>query len=161
MDDGRNVNFEFGTLGVNFGFDEDESCVRGLSHKPGPTNPSADWFHDTKKYPPRGWLGLACETAQEATTSTKTFGRPVLENSYYANARMVIVLIRLLWCQASTLGSSVFDERYWLCFSVGRASAFYTLFCSLPQPSHAGQLEKGDHVYQGHCQWDASCKKEP
>ena len=31
-----------------------------------------------------------------------------------------------------------------------------TLLCSLPQPSHAGQLEKGDPVYQGHCQWGAS-----
>ena len=35
-------------------------------------------------------------------------------------------------CQESTLGSSVFEERYWLAlFSVGCASAFYTaLFTS-------------------------------
>ena len=28
-------------------------------------------------------------------------------------------------------------------FSVGHVSVFY-LLCSFPQPSHAGQLEKGD-----------------
>ena len=35
-------------------------------------------------------------------------------------------------------------------FSVGRA--FYTSL------SHAGQLEKGDHVDQRHSQWATSCK---
>ena len=58
--------------------------------------------------------------------STKTIGRPVPENSYYANARMVTVLICLLWhkaaCQKRTLGSFVLLAL----FSVGRASAFYT-----------------------------------
>ena len=37
-------------------------------------------------------------------------------------------------------------------------------FCflfSLPQPLHVGQLEKGDPVYQGHCQWGTSSEKEP
>ena len=58
--------------------------------------------------------------------STKTIERPVPENSYYANARMVTVLIRLLWRKAAsqkrTLGSFVLLAL----FSVGRASAFYT-----------------------------------
>ena len=37
-------------------------------------------------------------------------------------------------------------------FSFGCASAFYTSqFSSVPQPSHAGQLEIGDSVDQGHC----------
>ena len=56
--------------------------------------------------------------------STKTFGRPVPENSYYANARMVTVLIRLLWrkaaCQKRILGSSALLALFY----VGRASAF-------------------------------------
>ena len=63
--------------------------------------------------------------------STKTFGRPVPENSYYAKARMVTVLISLLWrkaaCQKRILGSSALLALFY----VGRASAFYTaLFTS-------------------------------
>ena len=34
-----------------------------------------------------------------------------------------------------------------------------TLLCSLLQPLHATQLEKGDPVYQGHCRWGASSEK--
>ena len=49
-----------------------------------------------------------------------------------------------------TLGSSALNERYWarFLFVVLLPS---TLLCSLPQPSHAGQLEMGDSVDQGHC----------
>ena len=49
-----------------------------------------------------------------------------------------------------TLGSSALNERYWarFLFVVLLPS---TLLCSLPQPSHAGQLEIGDSVDQGHC----------
>ena len=69
-----------------------------------------------------GWLGLACETTREATTSTETYGRPVLENSYYSNVTTVTLLIRLLW----------YFRLLRICremlavFSFGRASAFYT-----------------------------------
>ena len=47
-----------------------------------------------------GW-GLVCETTWETTTSTNTFGRPVLENSYDAHARMATVLVHLLWWLSS------------------------------------------------------------
>ena len=62
-------------------------------------------------------------------------------------------------CQDATLGSSALmrgtDPVFcWSCFCS-------TLLCSLPQPSHAGELEKEDPVYQGHCQCGASSEKEP
>ena len=41
-----------------------------------------------------------------------------------------------------TLGSSAFDEKYWPCFWLV-VLLLSTLLCSLPQPSHKGQLEKG------------------
>ena len=75
-----------------------------------------------------------------------TFGRLVLKNSYYANARMAIRLVsRLL-----LIGASALNERYWARFLL---VVFLpsTLLCLLPQPSHAGQLEIGDSVDQGHC----------
>ena len=62
-----------------------------------------------------------------------------MENSYYANARMAHMLICLL--SRGYLMLFCIDERYWPCF-------FLVLLCSLPQPSHTGQLEKGDPVYQ-------------
>ena len=68
-----------------------DTSVRGQSHKPAQTNPSADCFQDTKTYPHWGLVGS--ETMREATMSTKTFGRPVLKNCYYANVRMATVLI--------------------------------------------------------------------
>ena len=49
-----------------------------------------------------------------------------------------------------TLGSSVLNERYWARFLLVVLLPS-TLFCSLSQPSHAGQLEIGDSVDQGHC----------
>ena len=49
-----------------------------------------------------------------------------------------------------TLGSSTLNERYWACFLLVVLPPS-TLFCSLPQPSHTGQLEIGDSVDQGHC----------
>ena len=49
-------------------------------------------------------------------------------------------------------------EREVLAPSFGRASAFFTSWFTSP---HAGQLEKGDPVDQGHCQWGASSEKEP
>ena len=46
---------------------------------------------------------LACETTQEATMSTKTFGKPVLENSY-TNVRMATVLmVAVKWLLYSLL----------------------------------------------------------
>ena len=49
-----------------------------------------------------------------------------------------------------TLGSSALNERYWNHFRLVVLLPS-TLLCSLPQPSHAGQLEIGDSVDQGHC----------
>ena len=49
-----------------------------------------------------------------------------------------------------TLGSSVLNERYWARFLLVVLLPS-TLLCSLPQPSHVGQLEKGDSVDQRHC----------
>ena len=52
--------------------------------------------------------------------STKTFGRSVLENSYYANAIMETACADpfavVPGCQKGTLGFSAFDERCWPCF---------------------------------------------
>ena len=50
-------------------------------------------FQDTKSC--LRW-GLSCEATREATTSTKTFGRLVLKNSYYPNAKVANILIHLL-----------------------------------------------------------------
>ena len=105
------------------------------SRKPDPTNPSMDRFLVTKNIHARGswvWLtksclhwSLASETTGEAVTSTKTIWRLVLKNSYYANVRIVTVLIclllRLFRIEREVLGP----------FSFGSASAFYTsLFTS-------------------------------
>ena len=49
-----------------------------------------------------------------------------------------------------TVGSSALNERYWARFLLVVLLPS-TLLCSLSQPSHAGQLEKGDLVDQGHC----------
>ena len=136
------------------------SCVRGQYRKPDPTNPSTDHFQDTKNYPCWGWLGLTCKTTQEATTSTNTFGRPVQENNYYANVRMATMLVCLLWwlSRGYTLGSSVLNERYWPHFFLVVLMPS-KLLCPLPQPLRVGQLEKGDPVNQGHCQWGTNNKK--
>ena len=97
----RNVNFELGTRGVSFCLDEKDRMLHcrvlreKLVSQARPNQPQRGSL--TKDYPHWGWLGWACETTWELTTPTKTFGRPVLENSYYANVRMATVLIRLLW----------------------------------------------------------------
>ena len=59
----------------------------------------------------------------------------------------------------SLLQALPLNERYWPCFLLA-VLLLSTLLCSLPQPSHAEQLEKGDPVDQGHSQWGASSKKE-
>ena len=90
--------------------------------------------------------------------STKTFGRLVLKNTYYIcqrknGNRADPFTVKI------TLGSSALNESYWTCFLLVVLLPS-TLFCSLPQPSHTEQLEKGGTVYQGHCQWDTSSKKK-
>ena len=68
-----------------------------------------------------GWLGLACEIMQ-IYTSTKTFERPILENSYYATREW-----QLCWSvccngsQEATLGYSTLTRGTgsvfcWSCF---------------------------------------------
>ena len=86
-------------------------------------------------------MDRACESMREPTMPTKTFGRPVLEYSYYANARIPTMLICLLWWLSRAYFRLYRIEREVLApFSIGYASAFYTsLFIS--QLSHAEQLE--------------------
>ena len=55
-----------------------------------------------------------------------------------------------LFAVVVTLGSSTLNERYWARFRLVVLLPS-TLLCSFPQPSHAGQLEKGGSVVQGHC----------
>ena len=49
-----------------------------------------------------------------------------------------------------TLGSSALNARYRARFLLVVLLPS-TLLCSLPQPSHTGQIEKGDSVDQVHC----------
>ena len=131
-----------------------ESCVRSYSSQTQVTSARI------KDFPCWGWLDRTCQTMREPTTPTKTFGRPVLENSYYANVRIATMLIRFRWwlSRAYTSGSTALNDRYWPCFLLV-VLLLSALLCSLPQLSHLGQLEKGDPVDQEHSQWGASSKK--
>ena len=75
----------------------------------------------------------------------KEEGRPVLENSYYANTKIATVLIRLLWCQAVERVLYALER---LTLDIGPVvcwSCFCFLHCSVHFLSHHTQdsLRKG------------------
>ena len=58
------------------------------------------------------WSGLWDYAAREAIMSTKTFGRPVLENNYYTKCENGCSVCHG-GCQEAILGSYVLNKRYW------------------------------------------------
>ena len=115
-----------------------ESCVRSYSRQTQVTSARI------KDFPCWGWLDWTCQTTREPTTPTKTFGRPVLENSYYADARIATVLIRFLWwlSRANTSGSTALNDRYWPRFC-------WSCFCFLHFSVHFLSYHTQDSLRKG------------
>ena len=116
------------------------------SRKPDPTNPQHGSFLVTKNIRAGGswvWLTKSCphwSLASETTREAATYWKQLLcqcENGNCADLFAVLV----------TLGSSALNKRYWDRFHLVVLLPSI-LLCSLPQPSHAGQLEKEDSVDQ-------------
>ena len=107
----------------------------------------------TKSYPHWGWLGLVFKLHERLSCLQKhCFVRLVLENCYYANARMAIVLILLL-CRLSrgyfrpfphwTKGTG--SILFWPCFSLLHFSVHF-----LSHHTRDSLRELNDLVDQGH-----------
>ena len=146
-----NVDFELGTRGSKFLKDGTLQCWvlrEKLVSQVRPNQPQRGSL--TKDYPHWGWLDRACQTMREPTTPTKTFGRPVLENSYCVNARIATMLIHLLWWLSRAYFRLYCVERQVLAPFLLAMLLLSALLCSLLQLSHTGQLEKGDPVDQEH-----------
>ena len=105
------------------------------------------WVWLTKSYLHWGWLGLECETTQEATMSTK-----ILEAG---TGKQLLRMPTWEWqpcrsvccggCQKATLGYFALNERYWPHFLV---VVFLpcTPVCSFPKHHMQGRLRRGTWI---------------
>ena len=131
-----------------------------LVFKPDQPNPSVDHFRIlktihtawvwfglfTKSYLYWSWLGLVFKTTS-MRRGYDVYKNIILWGLYWRTAtmptreRQPCLSVCCAGCQEVTLGLSTMNERYWSCFLLAVLLPS-TLLCSLPQASHAGQLEK-------------------